>query len=120
METTKYKVVFYCKTDVPSNGRNGYHKNQVFPCSIETHEIDGIFEFIKIQVSPNETYNICPEIHITFCKNADNQNEMLRGFVYMNGQEYTVEQYASFRSLQVENSCYDNIIVIWWGNQGSP
>jgi hypothetical protein len=128
MKTTPYKVVFYCKTDAPSNGHNEYRKDHVFPCTIETHEVNtiivrdpsdnlnNIYEFIKIQVLPNETYNVHPEIHVTICKNV-HTTKMLRGFVYMNGQEYIVEQYAPFRSLQVENSCYDNIIVIWVGGE---
>jgi hypothetical protein len=125
MKTTQIRVVFYCRTDIPSAGRNEYRKEHVFPCLIETHEVNpiivrdpsdnlnNIYEFIKIRVSPNETYNINPEIHVTFCKNDHNQSEMLRGVVYANGKEYTVEQYAPFRSLQIEDTCYDNIIVVW-------
>lgn len=133
MKITPTRVVFYCRTDAPSNGHNKYRKDHVFPCLIETpHEVNtiivrdpsdnlnNIYEFIKIRVLPNETYNINPEIHVTFCKNV-HTTKMLRGFVYINGREYTVEQYAPFRSLQIEDTCYDNIICIWTGvNLVSP
>ena len=127
MNTTPTRVVFYCRTDIPSAGRNEYRKENVFPCSVQTSEVNticvndasnnsqrNIYEFVNISVLPNNTYNIYLEIRITFCKNDHNQNEMLRGFVYANGEEYTVEQYAPFRSLQIEDTCYDNIIVVWY------
>ena len=127
MKTTPTRVVFYCRTDIPSAGRNEYRKENVFPCSVQTSEVNticvndasnnsqrNIYEFVTISVFPNDTYNIYSEIHITFCKNDHNQTEMVRGIIYVNGQEYKVEQYAPFRSLQIEDSCYDNLIAIWY------
>ena len=35
-----------------------------------------------------------------------------RGFLYINNMEYPIKHISKYRSLQIENSCYDNINCI--------
>jgi hypothetical protein len=103
------RVVFYCETDAPSGGRNMYKKENVFECSVEKRFLDNTnqYEIVNIKTALHE---VLITMHYPI---ANIQPEMVRGFVYLNGKEFIVKQYATFRSLQIETSCYDNIIVIW-------
>ena len=38
-----------------------------------------------------------------------NQSHFIRGFLYINNNEYPILNYNKYSSLQIENSCFDNI-----------
>ena len=58
----------------------------------------------------NEPLDINIDIFLT-CKDENDRDRLVRGYLYLKGKEYPILEYDLFSSLQIGKWCYDNIAI---------
>jgi hypothetical protein len=82
---------------------NGNLQETVYKCESKLlfYSSDCRIVYKNILTTNNETINL----FITF------DNDFVRGFLYFNNKEYILNNYCLYRSIQINNWCYDNLAI---------
>jgi len=111
MEQARHRIIFANKTDdIPvilgySHSLN--EKNLCTGVSTLLFENDN-YSIVKKMATLNEKEI---DVFLTYFYNGNKEN-FVRGFVYIDNKEYSIKFCAMYASLQIEQYCYDRIMLI--------
>ena len=111
MEQARHRIIFANKTDdipvILGYSHSLKEKNLCTGISTLLFENDN-YSIVKKMATLNDKEI---DIFLTYFYNESKEN-FVRGFVYIDDKEYSINFCAMYASLQIEQYCYDRIMLI--------
>lgn len=111
MEQARHRIIFANKTDdipvILGYSHSLKEKNLCTGISTLLFENDN-YSIVKKMATLNDKEI---DVFLTYSFNGSTEN-FVRGFVYIDDKEYSINFCAMYASLQIEQYCYDRIMLI--------